>query len=243
MLRLNELEEVQLALEKRDFGTLAHRILHTFHRRYPLLSADDPAHLNAALREVSLHIFAPLLRMNYLSRAWLTQWEKLIPVYLEWQLAREAQGWHWQGGEQSERIIYALANGEHITLKGRLDRLDDSSDGRAVIDYKMKAKSALLKQLKLPGEDVQLPVYALLAGERATEAAYLSFDQDQVHAVKPDGDIQELAQQVAARLRSLFEELYAGAGLPAHGAEQVCDQCEMEGLCRRSYRMSRNANG
>ncbi len=243
ILRLNELDEVQLALEKRDFGTLAHRILHTFHRRYPLLSEDDPAQLDAALREVSLHIFAPLLRMNYLSRAWLTQWEKLIPVYLEWQLAREAQGWHWQGGEQSGRIIYALANGEQITLKGRLDRLDTSSDGRAVIDYKMKAKSALLKQLKLPGEDVQLPVYALLAGERATEAAYLSFDQDQVHAVKPDGDIQELAQQVAARLRSLFEELYAGAGLPAHGAEQVCDQCEMEGLCRRSYRMSRNANG
>lgn len=243
VLRLNELDEVQLALEKRDFGTLAHRILHTFHRRHPLLSEDDPVHIEATLRETSLDIFAPLLRLNYLSRAWLTQWEKLIPAYLEWQLAREAQGWHWHAGEQSERVTYALANGEHITLKGRLDRLDASSDGRAVIDYKMKAKGALLKQLKLPGEDVQLPVYALLAGELTTEAAYLSFDQDQVHAVKPDGDIQELAQQVAMRLRNLFEELYAGAGLPAHGAEPVCAQCEMEGLCRRSYRMSRNANG
>jgi ATP-dependent helicase/nuclease subunit B len=243
VLRLNQLEDVQLALEKRDFGTLAHRILHAFHRRHPLLSADDPAQLDASLREVSLHIFAPLLRMNYLSRAWLTQWEKLIPVYLEWQLAREAQGWHWHAGEQSERITYALAHGEQITLKGRLDRLDTSREGRAVIDYKMKAKDALRKQLKLPGEDVQLPVYALLAGELATEAAYLSFDHDQVHAVKPEGDIQELAQQVAGRLQTVFEALYAGADLPAHGAEPVCAQCEMEGLCRRSYRMSRNANG
>ena len=243
VLRLNELDEVQLTLEKRDFGTLAHRILHTFHRRYPLLSMDDPTRWDVALREISQAIFAPLLRLNYLSRAWLTQWEKLIPVYLEWQWAREAQGWHWHSGEQSERITYALANGEQITLKGRLDRLDTSRDGHAVIDYKMKAKNVLAKQLKQPGEDVQLPVYALLAGELTTEAAYLSFDQDQVYAVKPDGDIQELAQQVAVRLQTLFEELYAGAGLPAHGAEQICDQCEMEGLCRRSYRMSRNANG
>ena len=119
----------------------------------------------------------------------------------------------------------------------------DAGDQRSVAHADLHVDDGARLQLKLPGEDVQLPVYALLAGEHATEAAYLSFDQDQVHAVKPDGDIQELAQQVAARLRTLFEELHAGAGLPAHGAEQVCDQCEMEGLCRRSYRMSRNANG
>ncbi len=243
VLRLNELEDVQLALEKRDFGTLAHRILHRFHRLHPRLCASDPAHLDAALREMSRAIFAPLLGLNYLSRAWLTQWEKLIPAYLAWQLAHEVQGWHWQAGEQSERISYALANGEHITLKGRLDRLDSSAKGQAVIDYKMKAKTALTKQLKQPGEDVQLPVYALLAGEITAEAAYLSFDQDQVHAVKPEGDIQELAQQVALRLQTVFEALYAGAALPAHGAEPVCEQCEMEGLCRRSYRISRKANG
>jgi ATP-dependent helicase/nuclease subunit B len=243
VLRLNEMDDVQLTLEKRDFGTLAHRILHRFHQRYPLLGTTHSAQLDAALREISQHIFAPLLRLNYLSRAWLTQWEKLIPAYVEWQLARESHGWHWQAGEQSERISYLLANGEQITLKGRLDRLDTSSDGRAVIDYKMKAKTALTKQLKQPGEDVQLPVYALLAGDLTTEAAYLSFDQDQVHAVKPDGDIQELAQQVALRLQTLFQEMHAGAALPAHGAEPVCDQCEMEGLCRRSYRMSRKANG
>ena len=243
VLRLNELEEVQIDMEKRDFGSLVHRILHAFHHRHPLLGGQDPARLEASLREVSLPIFAPLLRINYLSRAWLAQWEKLIPAYVAWQLAREAQGWHWLGGEQSERVTFALANGEQITLKGRLDRLDTGGHGHAVIDYKMKAKNALAKQLKLPGEDVQLPVYALLAGEFATEAAYLSLDRDCVQTVQPEGDIQALARQVAMRLKTLFEALYAGAGLPAQGTEPVCAQCEMEGLCRRGYWMSRNANG
>ncbi len=243
VLHLNELEEVQLALEKRDFGTLAHQILHQFHHRHPLCHEEDPAQLEASLRSISQHIFAPLLRSNYLSRAWLSHWEKLIPSYLQWQAEREAQGWQWHAGEQMEKVSYPLANAAQITLKGRLDRLDTGPTGQAVLDYKMKSKSALVKQLKQPGEDVQLPVYALLAGELATEAAYISFDQDQVETVPGEEDIQTLAQQVATRLHTIFEELYAGAGLPAHGAETTCAVCEMEGLCRRSYLMSRSANG
>ena len=243
VLHLNELEEVQLALEKRDFGTLAHKILHAFHRQYPVCGSTDPTQLENDLRAISQQVFAPLLRDNYLSRAWLIQWEKLIPAYLQWQTQREAQGWQWQAGEQDARISYALAQGAQITLKGRLDRLDDCPAGSAVLDYKMKSKNALQKQLKQAGEDVQLPVYALLAGAEVMHAAYLSFDRDQVAMVTPEGDIQVHAQQVAARLQTLFEALHAGAGLPAHGAENACAVCEMEGLCRRSYLMSRSANG
>ena len=243
VLHLNELEEVQISLEKRDFGTLAHQILYQFHQRHPICNAADPAQLEASLRSISQHIFAPLLRSNYLSRAWLNQWEKLIPSYLQWQAAREAQGWQWRAGEQMEKASYPLANGAQVSLKGRLDRLDTGPTGQAVLDYKMKSKGALVKQLKQPGEDVQLPVYALLAGELATAAAYISFDQDKVELVQRDEDIQTLAEQVATRLQTLFEQLYAGAGLPAHGAAAVCAMCEMEGLCRRRYLMSRIANG
>ena len=235
VLHLNELEEVQIDLEKRDFGTLVHRILYEFHRRHPSFSNDDPAQRATDLRTISQQVFAPLLRRNYLSLAWLKQWEKLIPSYLEWQAQRESGGWHWHRGEETQRVPFALNNGEQITLKGRLDRLDIGPTGLAVLDYKMKNKGALVKQLKQPGEDVQLPVYALLAGESATAAAYLSFDQEQVTLVQTEEDIQELAQQVATRLQSLFEKLYRGVGLPAHGAEAACAVCEMEGLCRRSY--------
>ena len=235
VLRLNQLEEVQLDLEKRDFGTLVHQILYKFHSQQPSLDVNDAAQREASLRAMSQRIFAPLLRSNYLSRAWLSQWEKLIPGYLQWQAEREAQGWHWQAGEQAKRRAYTLANGEQIILKGRLDRLDAGPTGHAVLDYKMKSKNALQKLLKQIGEDVQLPVYALLTGEQVQQAAYLSFDQGQVSLVQTNGDIQQQAEQTASRLQTLFEALYAGAGLPAHGAEAACAVCEMEGLCRRSY--------
>ncbi len=235
VLKLNALDEVQLTMEKRDFGSIAHHILHRFHHSYPTLNDETNAHWEALLRDISQHVFAPLLRVNYLSRAWLTAWEKLIPAYLTWQRAHEAAGWQWHSGEAVERLTLPLSNDRSLTLKGTLDRLDEGRAGRAVIDYKMKAKADLTKQLKLPGEDVQLPVYALLAGERVTQAAYLSFHQDTVEAVPLEGDMQMLAAEVADRLQTIFDSLHAGAGLPAQGTEAACAVCEMEGLCRRSY--------
>ncbi|MBI5752468.1 MAG: PD-(D/E)XK nuclease family protein [Hydrogenophilales bacterium] len=235
VLKLNELDEVQLTLEKRDFGSIVHHILHRFHHDHPALGDEPDAHWEAVLRDISRHVFAPMLRINYLSRAWLAQWEKLIPAYLAWQREHEAQGWQWHSGEAVERLALTLTTGAPLTLKGTLDRLDEGGNGRTVIDYKMKAKGDLRKQLKLPGEDVQLPVYALLAGGRATAAAYLSFHQDTVETVQPEGDIQELAADVAQRLQAVFEALHAGAGLPAQGTEAACALCEMEGVCRRSY--------
>jgi len=235
VLKLNELDEVQLTLEKRDFGTLVHRILHTFHHRHPALGDETDAHWEAVLHEISQRVFAPMLRINYMSRAWLLQWEKLIPIYLAWQRAHEAEGWQWHNGEVTERLSLPLDNGAALTLKGTLDRLDEGGNGRTVIDYKVKAKGGLRKQLTLPGEDVQLPVYALLAGDLTTAAAYLSFHQDIVETVQPEGEIYELAQAVAQRLQAIFEGFHAGSGLPAQGTEAACAQCEMEGVCRRSY--------
>ncbi|OFZ69590.1 MAG: hypothetical protein A2Z01_08120 [Betaproteobacteria bacterium RBG_16_58_11] len=235
VLKLNELDEVQLTLEKRDFGSIVHHILHKFHHSHPTLGDEPDAHWEAVLREISLHVFAPMLRINYLSRAWLAQWEKLIPAYLAWQREHEAQGWQWHSGEVAERLTMTLATGAPLTLKGKLDRLDEGGAGCTVIDYKMKTKSDLRKQLKLPGEDVQLPVYALLAGERVTQAAYLSFHQDTVETVQPEGDINQLATDVVQRLQAIFEGIHAGAGLPAQGAEEACALCEMEGVCRRNY--------
>ncbi|MBT9611688.1 MAG: PD-(D/E)XK nuclease family protein [Burkholderiales bacterium] len=235
VLRLNELDDVQLTLEKRDLGTLVHRILHKFHHEHPTLADETDAHWEAKLHEIGQHVFAPLLRINYLSRAWLSAWEKLIPAYVAWQRSHEARGWQWHSGEARERLLLPLENGAFLTLKGTLDRLDEGGNGRTVIDYKMKSKATLKKQLLSPGEDVQLPVYALLSGDRTTAAAYLSLDRASVEAVTLEGDINALAVDVAQRLQALFDDLHTGAGLPAQGTEAACAQCEMEGVCRRGY--------
>ncbi len=243
-LALNALDEVQLEMEKRDFGTLVHKILQRFHARYPRLPQDPQGLAQAAqsLEEISAAAFAPLLRLNYLSHAWRWQWQALQGAYLKWQAAHEAQGWRFQAGEQAADVMFELGEGLQLRLHGRIDRIDQTPDALAVIDYKLRDKNALAEQLATPGEDVQLPVYALLAGNSVSKAAYLSFHKGQVQLV-PTEDVQTLAEQVGQRLQSIFQSLHAGAGLPAQGTPSVCTYCEMEGLCRRSYWTKRSVNG
>lgn len=244
-LGLNALDEVQLEMEKRDFGTVVHKILQRFHARFPVLPRDveGEAQAQLALAEISSTAFAPLLRMNYLSHAWQWQWQALQAPYLAWQSAREAQGWQFLAGEQKAEVQFDLGGGLQLRLHGRVDRIDQQHQGRAVIDYKLRAKNTLTAQLANAGEDVQLPVYALLAGEAVVDAAYLSFSAGEVQRVATPQAIQSLAEQVGARLQAMFSALHAGAGLPAQGVASVCAYCEMEGLCRRSYWTKRSVSG
>ena len=48
-LHLNELDEVQQALEKKDYGEHVHAILHHFHQRYPAIGGCDRAEMEQAL--------------------------------------------------------------------------------------------------------------------------------------------------------------------------------------------------
>jgi ATP-dependent helicase/nuclease subunit B len=184
-----------------------------------------------------------MLKLNYLSHAWALRWDKLIPDYIIWQLGRENEGWRWQAGEVAKRVEFSLPGGQPLTLRGTLDRMDKSATSLAVLDYKTRSPHALRAQLKVPGEDVQLPVYALLAQEEVTEACYVSLDQKAVKAVPLQEDMEELSRAVADRLTAVFAALYAGGSLPAQGVESVCTWCEMKGLCRRAYFINRSANG
>jgi ATP-dependent helicase/nuclease subunit B len=120
-------------------------------------------------------------------------------------------------------------------LHGRLDRVDEGPDGAAVVDYKTRDAAKLKKSLELPGEDVQLPVYALLWGVPVSAALYLSMEREEVKAVTLGPDVRPLADAVRARLCEVFDALAAGAPLPAQGVEGACEYCEARGLCRRNF--------
>ena len=238
VLRLNELDEVQLELEKKDYGSDVHDILKRFHTRFPVLSGQDKAMLTQALAAITDQVFADALAANYLSRAWILRWQSLIPCYLDWQLLREQQGWRWQDGELAKQLEIPLANERMLLLKGRLDRVDSQQNAAApyaVLDYKVQNKTTLKEKLKIPGEDVQLPVYTLLLGELVGEAGFVSMDKNAVETVDFPGDIMHISEQVRLRLRDLFLAMHQGAALPAQGIEAVCAYCEMRGLCRKDY--------
>jgi ATP-dependent helicase/nuclease subunit B len=192
--------------------------------------------LERALRELSDAVFADEIARNYVATAWLARWRALIPRYLAWQRERESQGWRFHAGEIERSVTIETPGGRRFTLEGRIDRVDVRADGAvAVVDYKTRARTRLKAELECVGEDVQLPVYALLWGEPVAEALYLAMDLDEVDAVPLERDIAPHAAEVRDRLAGLVDRMSEGAPLPAQGIEMACRYCEMHGLCRRKH--------
>ena len=244
LLGLAELDDVQEMIEKKDYGQLVHGVLAAFHRAHPRIGALDPLAAERELNELSERAFALVVARNFLAQAWLARWKSLIPAYLDWQREREGAGWAWKEGEAEREAEITTPQGRPLTLRGRIDRIDarlpspsthHSSPEFAVIDYKTRDPGSLRRLLEAPGEDVQLPVYALLWGAPVAEALFLSLERDGVSAVELGRDVPALAEAVRVRLGEMFDALAAGARLPAQGVEEICEYCEARGLCRRNH--------
>ncbi len=235
VLGLAELDDVQEMIEKKDYGSLVHRVLTLFHGAHPRVSGVDPTAAACELEVLSEREFAASVARNYLAQAWLARWKALIPAYLDWQRQWEGAGWLWKAGEVRRAIEITTPKGNQLALHGRLDRVDEGPGGAAVVDYKTSDPGRLKRSLEPPGEDVQLPVYALLWGVPVAEALFLSMEREEVKAIPLGPDVQALADAVRTRLCEVFDALAAGAPLPAQGVESACGYCEMRGLCRRNY--------
>lgn len=232
-LGLGEEEEVAEEMEKRDYGELVHAILARFHAAHPLLAEAGREALLADLQRISQLEFAQWLASFPLAEAWLLRWEKQLAGYLDWALAREAQGYRWTAAEQRFEQPLDFGDGRTVMLQGRLDRIDMGPNGPVVLDYKTQSRQTLRKKLKQPGEDVQLPFYALLTG--AAEAAFVGLDDEKLSALGLEGGLTEAAAAEAERLVATLQALDAGAPMPAQGAPETCQWCEMRGLCRRDH--------
>lgn len=239
VLGLQEPEEVREELEKRDYGEYVHRILRQFHTRFPLCSDVAREQLDNALRDISESVFREATEANYLSHAWALRWQAIIPAYLDWQLEREERGWRFFVAEHKREREIVLADGEVLTVEGRIDRVDKRSGPEhtcyAVIDYKTRAYEALRVGLKEVGEDVQLPIYAALLSDEVQEAFFLALDRDQARPVSLDEQTLAEAEKSIERLREIFDRMRQGAAFPAQGGDAVCHWCEMQGLCRKEY--------
>lgn len=226
ILRLNELDEVQKGVEKRDYGELVHEILRRFHERYQRAS-EHPVHdLEAALRHISEGVFADLVERDFSARAWLARWLRTLPGYIEWQLENENEGWHYDRAESDFDVQL-----KGVKLRGRVDRLDLREQEARVIDYKTQSEQLLRNKLKEAGEDVQLACYAFASN--AQDAAFVSLENEKPKFVLPPHDLAQLAQRNAERLEDVMLRVRSGAGLPANGVDGVCEHCEARGVCRK----------
>lgn len=232
MLGLSRLEELSDMPEKRDYGEWLHEILNEYHEtllRQPL----PPEQRLGKLREISEKRFDSELAGSAAALGYYVRWQKAMQAYLAWCEEHEREGWRYAQGEQKAEKKIAFPGGE-VTLHGRLDRIDENTDGElALFDYKAKRLPALRARLK-EAEDHQLAFYGLLFDRPVAKAAYVSLEMDNGKtgaAAAPNyGEWrQALSAQVVNNLRAISE----GAPLQANGVNAVCEYCDVRGLCRK----------
>lgn len=231
MLNLSGMEELSDMPEKRDYGDWLHQILFRYHTA--LSERPVPVEARASLlQQLSAALFDQEAASNAAVLGYYVRWKKAMPAYLSWANQREADGWRFAFGERKFEQVLNFSRGE-ILLHGRIDRVDESEDGLALLDYKTRNATALRERLK-QGEDRQLAFYAILAGMEFSEAQYVSLDtQGDKLAAVPAPDIAKAGETLRTQLTANLAAIASGSPLPASGVEDVCTYCDMRGLCRK----------
>lgn len=239
MLHLDGMDELSDMPEKRDYGGWLHAILKTYHDTL----RDQPCPLPARedlLRSISAQAFDTILGKNAAALGYYSRWQKVIPAYLEWANAHEAEGWHFVVGEQwIEKILrwqHDDTQGE-ILLQGRIDRIDENVNGeRAVLDYKTSDAASLKAKLK-SGEDLQLPFYGILSDVPVASAHYVALESGKGKNAKAGAaaapDYANWQAALEHHITLHMQAITGGAPLPANGVESVCQYCDVRGLCRK----------
>lgn len=243
MLGLQALDDMHEEVEKRHFGQWLHQILFTYHQTIP--ANADRITQDALLMQISAEVFNhEMAKDGHAVRYW-PRWQSAMPKYLDWQQSVTEQGWKWEAGELKRQQALPLADGKVLQLVGQLDRIDSHIDGLNMVrDYKTQTADALKKKRAEPGEDCQLPFYALLM-PGIDEGTWIPLEGKKIVAVGLDEGqkLDALAEQLKVQICHDFNRLYQGEALPALGDEAACRYCEMRGLCRKGTWAERNVIG
>ena len=236
MLGLREQDELDEALEKRDYGNWLHAVLYRFHVERP--HPRDLAADRLALQQAADAVQAEMAIDSAEFLPYAVAFERLLPHYLHWLQRRDADGARWRDGEAEFTAMPAELAG--TALFGRIDRIDDLRH-RAIelIDYKTGDVESLKRNLKQPTEDTQLAFYAALVSRQEPAldlpivASYLGLDSSSevVRVVHPE--VLASARVMLEGLGRDLARLRAGAPMPALGEGKVCEHCAARGLCRR----------
>ena len=231
-LGLQEADEIDTELDKRDFGNWLHQVLRRFHES---LASDGTT--AAADRARLLDRMA-----DDVTRSQRLEQGEFLPFAAAWPQVREGYLAWLAGHEASEGATFQRAESEHemplggVKLVGRIDRIDSLADGRAmVMDYKTEPRAVSMERVREPAEDTQLAFYAALLGDDTLRAAYVN--------VGERGATQTVEQSAVVQARDLLVHgilddlgrIDAGAALAALGEGKVCDYCAARGLCRRDF--------
>lgn len=228
LLGLHEDSELDVEVEKRDWGDWVHRVLGYFH---DALKEQPDAERRALIEEAAQRVTQELELNTGEFLPFAAAWPDLRDAYLHWLQGHEAEGTVFVSAERE----FDVDRGG-LRLRGRLDRIDRAADGSALLlDYKTESVQKTRDRIRAGTEDTQLPFYLLLAGEAGASAGYLNLAEREAPRLFELEQPAELAELLQRGMQEDLERVEAGVPLPALGQGSVCDWCAVRGLCRKDF--------
>ncbi len=229
-LGLAEEGELDVDIDKRDWGNWLHDTLRGFHEALRVAPDADRLTLIDAAAEAATEALGPGLEPGEFM-PFAVAWPTLRDAYLQWLAKHEAGGAQFKLAEES----IDTQRGP-LRLKGQIDRIDEVTDGATLlIDYKTEPLARTRDRIKAGTEDTQLPFYALLSGADAPRAAYLNLAEREVPSLHELPELPVLAAQLYEGMAYDLARIAAGEPLPALGEGSVCGWCDARGLCRKDF--------
>lgn len=230
-LRLQEADELDTELGKRDFGNWLHTLLKIFHEGLQAAPAPDLAArevlINSAAEQAA-HVLG-LSDSEFLPFA--ASWPRVREGYLAWLSEHEASGAVFEAAEVERQTPLG-----ELTLIGTIDRIDRLADGSAmVLDYKTENRTTTAERLKQPQEDTQLAFYAGLVEDDTLAAAYVNLGEKEATRTYEQPEIVALRDELLDSILTDMARVARGTPLPALGEGKACDYCSARGLCRKDF--------
>jgi ATP-dependent helicase/nuclease subunit B len=192
VLGLEAREEPTEGLDNRQLGNIYHRILRDVYQEAAAGDCTSLERLLEALPRMAKRVLdeAPR-REGFRETAWWEQTRREIEekVRASLEALAEADG-EWVPrffevpfGLGGQPTLVVPGERDSLRLRGVIDRVDVTSDGMIrIIDYKTSGKSAFTKKAVADGKKLQLPLYALAAGDalrlgQPTEGFYWHLQQ------------------------------------------------------------------
>ncbi|MEO8020251.1 PD-(D/E)XK nuclease family protein [Polaromonas sp.] len=230
-LRLQEPEELESELGKRDFGNWLHSLLRYFHEALKAAPTPDATARIAMINTAAERATQELALSDSEFLPFAAAWPGVREGYLKWLADHEATGAVFDEAEVWREVPVGT-----LTLLGKLDRIDRQPDGHAlVIDYKAEPRTTTAERIKNGQEDTQLAFYAALMSDDTLGAAYVNLGEKEPTKTYEQPDIVGLRDELIDSIVTDMARIDRGAKLPALGEGKACDYCAARGLCRKDF--------
>lgn len=258
-LGLQSADELEVEVDKRDFGLWLHEVLKRFHEtlaaqgvqvgeRFAQVKGEpaqrsEDTEQNAPPPGLPVRTYADLLDAASVDTTaamglgegeflpFAAAWPAVRDGYVRWLLQHQATGTAFDRAEVP--LSQPLGT---VRLVGRIDRIDRLADGTAlVLDYKTESTAKSASRVKEPLEDTQMAFYAALLGEDAVQGAYVNVGERDGTKAYAQPDLAAARDALIEGIQSDLVRIAKGEPLPALGDGAACDYCQARGLCRKDF--------